>query len=75
MSASYRTYLNQGHMPEWEEPLRQAVKLIRKVTAEISPYDEDQYDNAADTGVLRYKLFLALELIEAELPRREDNEN
>ena len=66
MGSSYRDDLNCGHMPEWEAKLRQAIGIIREVSECIG--SDGQYDNAADDGALREKLWEAMSIIRRELP-------
>lgn len=70
MGSSYRDDLNCGHMPGWEAKLRQAIAIIREVSDEVSECigSDGQYDNAADDGALREKLWEAMSIIRRELP-------
>jgi hypothetical protein len=70
MGGSYRAFLKNGDMPRWEEPLRRIVGDLDTVLASIyeSASEEDQYDNAADTGGLAEKLSIARRFITEELP-------
>ena len=70
MGSSYRSDLGLGCVKEWELPLREAVRLIRNVRAEIYTVigEDGQYDNAADDGGLCEILGLVIRLIERELP-------
>ena len=69
MASSYRQDLNNGHMKEWETPLREAVKKIEWVISEIYDSDSGQQDNAMDDGALAQKLGMAKKLIKEELPK------
>ena len=74
MGRSYRSALNSGDIPKWEEKLREALGLIGDVCASIYECvkDEDQYDNAADDGALRERLIIAASFIESELPKKKE---
>ena len=70
MGSSYRQDLNGGSMKEWEHKLREACRLIDEVRDDISDCigEDGQFDNAADDGALREKLWIARRFIEEELP-------
>lgn len=70
MGSSYRDDLNCGLMPEWETKLRQAIEIIREVSDEVAECigSDGQYDNAADDGALREKLWEAMGILRRELP-------
>lgn len=70
MGSSYRSDLKRGGMPDWEAPLREAVRLVRIVIGEVweTIGGDGQYDNAADDGGLAERLGIARRLIEGELP-------
>jgi hypothetical protein len=74
MGSSYRDDLNRGYMPEWETKLRQAITLIQEVSEAVSECvgSDGQFDNAADDGALREKLWGAMAIIRAELPMTQE---
>lgn len=74
MSGSYRDALTSHMMDHWEQPLREALNILQDITAKVweASHDEDQYDNAADTGALASLLGLACHIIRRELPKEED---
>lgn len=72
MGSSYRQDLNSGHgEPELEGHLRLALKHLGEATrlAIELAHEEDQYDNAVDSGALFGRLILAAHIVETELPK------
>lgn len=70
MGSSYRDDLNRGFMPDWENTLREALRLIGGIADAVGECigEDGQFDNAADDGALREKLWEAMAIIRAELP-------
>ena len=70
MGSSYRSDLNNGMMPSWENKLKSAIVTIEDIADELGGLigDDGQFDNAADDGALRERLLDASEIIRRELP-------
>lgn len=72
MGASDRQMLKGGMWPEMESRLRDVSDRLGGCISEVydGAMEEDQTDNAADTGALAEKLSIARRFILEELPDR-----
>lgn len=70
MGGSCASGLRSGWWPEVEKPLREVAKQLQAIITEVygAAYEEDQYDNAAQTGALAGELGIALRIIKEALP-------
>lgn len=74
MGSSFASDLKRGRLPELEAMIRRGRDALKSAIAELYELanDEDQYDNATDTGTAIGTLSNACQLIDCVLPRQDE---